>query len=84
MVSKFIIGMTGAFGSGCTTIAKEFIVPQGFRYICLSDYLKKMCAEGKKVSDPDRKMLQIGIFADYNISMYGNNTETYYTAYEGR
>jgi len=57
-VNKFIIGMTGAFGSGCSYIAKEFIVPEGFKYISLSNYLKKLYAEEKGVDNPDRRILQ--------------------------
>jgi deoxycytidylate deaminase len=36
----FVIGLVGAFGSGCSYIAKEFLVPRDFQYISLSNILK--------------------------------------------
>jgi deoxycytidylate deaminase len=39
-VSKLVLGLTGSFGSGCTTIAEKFIKPRGYKYISLSELLK--------------------------------------------
>lgn len=41
MGSKIIIGMTGPFGSGCSYIAKEILEKKGYKYISLSEILKK-------------------------------------------
>lgn len=41
IMNKFILGLTGAFGSGCTEITNKFIVTKGFEYISLSDILRE-------------------------------------------
>lgn len=54
-----LIGLTGSFGSGCSKIAKEFLVPKEFKYYSLSKALKDYY-EKEKVKDeaPDRTALQ--------------------------
>jgi len=40
--NKIIIGLTGSIGSGCTKIAKDFLVEKKkFHYVSLSDYIKQ-------------------------------------------
>lgn len=53
-VNKIVLGLTGAFGSGCTTIATDFIKPLGFNYISLSSILKEKYKE-EKGSEPDSR-----------------------------
>lgn len=53
--SKTIIGMTGPFGSGCSYIANEIIVKEGYKYISLSAILRSEYGEGKS---PTRTELQ--------------------------
>jgi deoxycytidylate deaminase len=39
-MEKFIIGLVGSFGSGCTFIANNFLIPKGYGYLSLSSILK--------------------------------------------
>lgn len=57
-----VIGLTGSFGSGCTYIAKEFIVPNGYEYISLSDCLRKTYEEemGRSCELPRHEMQDYG------------------------
>ena len=43
--NPIVIGLTGSFGSGCSFIAKTFIEPMGYKYLSLSDELRKACKE---------------------------------------
>lgn len=36
-----IIGLTGSFGSGCTYVARQVLEKRGYKYISLSDVLKR-------------------------------------------
>lgn len=58
-MSGIIIGLTGSFGSGCTTIARRFIEPQGFNYISLSQILKDSFKEEFKREHSQRRELQL-------------------------
>ena len=40
-----IIGLTGSFGSGCTYVAEEFLMPKGYRYLSLSHILRDFYKE---------------------------------------
>lgn len=53
--SKTIIGMTGPFGSGCSYIANEILVKEGYKYISLSEILRSEYGEDKS---PTRTELQ--------------------------
>lgn len=88
-LSKFIIGMTGAFGSGCSMIAKTFIANGVFKYISLSEYLKRLYQEEYGVPFTDRKQLQdygdkirsekgIGILAEMVIHEIEETHDTEY------
>jgi len=65
-VDAQIIGLTGSIGSGCTYIAREILEKVGFKYICLSDYLKAMYIEekGAEPSDPDKRKREYQEFGD--------------------
>lgn len=56
MGNKIIIGMTGPFGSGCTYIAENILVPKGYRYLSLSQILRDSLP--KDSSPPTRTSLQ--------------------------
>jgi deoxycytidylate deaminase/cytidylate kinase len=43
--SSIIIGFTGSFGSGCTLLSKTFAEVYGYKYYCLSDYIKEFAKE---------------------------------------
>lgn len=43
-----LIGLTGSFGSGCTYIANNYLVPLGYKYISLSDELKRLKREATR------------------------------------
>lgn len=54
-----IIGITGTFGSGCTFIAKKYLVRDGFEYISLSECLRELYREENgSEENPNRKALQ--------------------------
>lgn len=53
-----IIGLTGSFGSGCTYIAENILVPEGYEKISLSDILKKMYSNDKRTESTLRNELQ--------------------------
>lgn len=60
-MSNTIIGLTGSFGSGCTHIAREYIETRGFRYLSLSDILKRLYTseKGEEVNNQTgRRLLQ--------------------------
>ena len=48
-----IIGVTGSFGSGCSYIIDEILVPRGYKKHSLSTALKKMFRKEKK-RDPEK------------------------------
>jgi deoxycytidylate deaminase len=50
-----LIGLTGSFGSGCTTAAK-YLAKRGFRKYSLSDEIRKIAA--KRISDATRDNYQ--------------------------
>jgi dCMP deaminase len=56
--SRLIIGLTGAFGSGASYIADEFLVEMGFKKLSLSSVLKKKYETEKGVSQYNRSDLQ--------------------------
>lgn len=41
MTNKIIIGLTGPFGSGCSYIATNILIEEGYKYISLSDILRE-------------------------------------------
>ncbi len=45
MKDRIVIGLTGPFGSGCSYLAREHIVPCGYEYISLSDILREECSK---------------------------------------
>lgn len=47
VAEKIVIGLTGPFGSGCSYVAKEILVENGYEYISLSDLLRKEKEDGK-------------------------------------
>ena len=54
-----IIGLTGSFGSGCSYLAKNFIVDRGYKYLSLSTILKQSFEEEHPSRDvPGRHELQ--------------------------
>jgi deoxycytidylate deaminase len=56
MSSRLIIGFTGAFGSGCTLIAKEYFVKKrGFEYLSLSAELKRLFREQHDGKEPENR-----------------------------
>ncbi len=57
MLPEAIIGLTGAFGSGCTTTAKHLRDKRGFNLLRLSDPIKTKWAETHK-GEPKRPDLQ--------------------------
>jgi len=57
MLPEAIIGLTGAFGSGCTTIAKHLRDKRGFTLVRLSDPIKADWAKTHK-KEPTRLDLQ--------------------------
>lgn len=59
-----VIGFTGSFGSGCSTIAKDFLESQDYQYISLSEILKDLYREEKKREPENRFVLQ-----DYGNSL---------------
>lgn len=63
MTTPTIIGLTGSFGSGCSHIAQQYLVPKGFEYISLSQTLKELFREEFKREPTNRRELQ----------MYGNH-----------
>lgn len=54
---KYIIGLTGSFGSGSSYLAREFIEPLDYKYYSLSQILKEQYLEAKK-EEPSRSDLQ--------------------------
>ncbi len=44
-MDRYVIGLVGAFGSGCTYIAKNFIANNGYHYLSLSDILRDLYLE---------------------------------------
>lgn len=57
MLPEAIIGLTGAFGSGCTTTAKHLRDKRGFSLVRLSDPIKATWAKAHK-KEPTRPDLQ--------------------------
>src|SRR5689334_6712536 len=60
-VGTYVVGFTGAFGSGCTTAAKHVRDTFGFTLIALSDEVRKEWGAqnpGKKPADAPREELQ--------------------------
>ena len=57
LLPRTIIGLTGAFGSGCTTAAKHLRDSRGFVLIRLSDSLRTAWAKSHQ-GDPPRLELQ--------------------------
>ncbi len=57
---KTVIGLTGAFGSGCTKIAETFICPMGYSYISLSQILREEYrrSNGELGEEAPRSVLQ--------------------------
>jgi deoxycytidylate deaminase len=58
---QLILGLTGPFGSGCSTLAKVLKDDYGFDTFCLSDFVKDKWLEehpGKKIDDAPREDLQ--------------------------
>jgi len=55
-----IIGLTGSFGSGCTTIAQKILAKTGYQFLSLSDALKLQFKKetGKDPDNVPRKELQ--------------------------
>lgn len=55
-----VLGLTGSFGSGCTYIAKQFIIPKGYEYISLAECLRKNYEEehGGQQCDLTREEMQ--------------------------
>ena len=53
-----IIGLTGAFGSGCTTAALELRDARGYRYVRLSDVIRDTWREKGGGNEPSRAELQ--------------------------
>jgi len=45
-----VVGLTGSFGSGCSTIAHKYFEPEGYRYVSLSDCLRQYL-RAKGISD---------------------------------
>ncbi|MDA8227934.1 MAG: deaminase [Desulfitobacterium hafniense] len=40
-----VLGLTGSFGSGCTYVAEEFIMPKGYQYLSLAHILREFFKE---------------------------------------
>ncbi len=61
MQDYVVIGITGPFGSGCTTAAKILERKFEFAMYSLSDYLKKEWEDknGKKIEEASRTQLQL-------------------------
>ena len=57
LLPRAIVGLTGAFGSGCTTAAKYLRDTRGFVPVRLSDSIKAEWSKNHKV-DPSRSDLQ--------------------------
>jgi deoxycytidylate deaminase len=53
-----VIGLTGSFGSGCSKIAEEIIVPGGYRLLSLTAYLKERYVQETGQDNPARPQLQ--------------------------
>jgi dephospho-CoA kinase len=57
--STVAIGMTGAFGSGCTTAGLALQKHQGFHVVRLSEFVREELARSKpEVKNPSRQQLQ--------------------------
>lgn len=57
----FVIGLVGTFGSGCTYVAENFLIPKGFKYISLSNILKDEYIKNNSTAEReniDRSILQ--------------------------
>lgn len=60
-MERYIIGLTGAFGSGTTFLAQNFFEKMDFDRCSLSDLLRKEYRENNKIQDDqpiDRSVLQ--------------------------
>lgn len=55
---QLVVGLTGAFGSGCTSAAKHLRDERGFELIKLSDVLRQIWHERKAGTNPTRTDLQ--------------------------
>lgn len=64
-----IIGLTGSFGSGCSYIANEIIVPYGYQKLSLSDELKALYQKEYGREHSCRNDLQQ--FGDYIRQRFG-------------
>ena len=54
-----VIGVTGTFGSGCSFISKNYIIPHEYKYLSLSDFLRQKYTElNPGTPTPDRSALQ--------------------------
>jgi len=53
-----VVGLTGAFGSGCTTAAKHLRDERGFELLKLSDVIKSIWSEQGQTRQPTRTDLQ--------------------------
>jgi deoxycytidylate deaminase len=77
-MSQIIIGFVGAFGSGCSFLAHNFIEQKGYTYLSLSDILKQEYAKDKsfkkgkkKEENPSRGIMQD--YGDYVRKKKGND-----------
>jgi len=73
---RFVIGLTGSFGSGCSTL-RESLVKLGFEPFSLSKYVKEAwnLKTGKPIDKAPRKELQ-----DVGDKLREDNHETHYLA----
>jgi len=55
---KIVVGLTGAFGSGCTTAARHLRDSRKFELLTLSDALRKIWREKNKRKEAQRQDLQ--------------------------
>ena len=58
LMKRVVIGLTGAFGSGTSFIAKHFFEPRGFKSFSLSAVLKKEYEEQNGKKNETRQQLQ--------------------------
>lgn len=73
---RLVIGLTGSFGSGCSTL-RESLVKLGFEPFSLSKYVKEAWTKEtrKPISEAPRKELQ-----DMGDNLRKKNSETHYFA----
>lgn len=75
-MNPHIIGLTGSFGSGCSYIKDNILVPAGYKKYSLSEVLKELFEKktGKDAADVPRKELQ-----DYGDKVRSEKGEGFFT-----